>query len=85
MGYVDNTVVILYCNPYQPFGIHRSHNAWFDEYNFSLSIEDKHTLDYLLFQQYPKIIRNNLYLINFIPCELDLASTIFLDAKIIPY
>ena len=54
MECADTTVVILYWNPYQPFSIHRAHNDWFDEYNYSLSIEYNHTNSYLLLQQYPE-------------------------------
>ena len=43
MGYTATTGVILYCKPDQPFIIHRAHHIWFDEYNYRLSIEDKHT------------------------------------------
>ena len=48
IGYSATTEFILYCNPYQPFVIHRSYNIWFDEYNSRLSIEDNHTPGYLL-------------------------------------
>ena len=43
MGYAATTGVIIYWNPDQPFFIHRAHNVWFDEYNYRISIEDKHT------------------------------------------
>ena len=42
MGYVDTTGVILYWNPYHNFVIHISYQVWFGEYNYRLSIEDKH-------------------------------------------
>ena len=38
MGYAATTGVILYWKPDQPIIIHRSHNVWFDEYNYRLSI-----------------------------------------------
>ena len=44
MGYAATTRVILYCKPDQPFIIHRYHHFCFNEYNYRLSIEDKHTL-----------------------------------------
>ena len=50
MGYEDPKVVILYWNPYKPFVIHIAHHVWFDQYNYRLSIEYKHTLGYLLLQ-----------------------------------
>ena len=51
MVYEDITEVILYCKPDQPFIIHRAHHVWFDEYNYRLSIEDKHTPGSLLLRQ----------------------------------
>ena len=48
MVYAANTGFIIYCKPYQPFVVHRSHHVWFDEYNSSLSIEDNHTPGSLL-------------------------------------
>ena len=48
MGYAATTVIILYWNPYQPLSIHGSHHVCFDEDNYRLSIEDKHTQGYLL-------------------------------------
>ena len=48
MVYAATTGVIIYWKQYQPFVFHRAHNIWFDEYNFSLSIEDKHTPGSLL-------------------------------------
>ena len=35
----------------QPFGIHRAHHFWFNEYNSRLFIEDKYTSGYLILQQ----------------------------------
>ena len=48
MEYVATKGVILYWKPDQPFIIHRAHHFWFDEYNYRLSIEDKHTPGSLL-------------------------------------
>ena len=49
--YSDTTGVIIYWKLYQSFVIHRSNYVWSDEYNYRLSIEDKHTTGYLLPQQ----------------------------------
>ena len=68
MGYAATTGVIIYWNPDQPFFIHRAHNVWFDEYNYRISIEDKHTPSSLLFYQHPEIHVHNSDLLNFIPC-----------------
>ena len=54
VGYVYTTGVILYWNPYQPFFIHRSHHVCFYEYNYRLSIEDKHTPGSLLLRKNPE-------------------------------
>ena len=43
MGYAANTGVIISWNIYQPFFIHIAYNVWFDEYNYCIYIEDKHT------------------------------------------
>ena len=48
MGYAATTGVVLYWNPDQPFVIHRAHHVWFDEYNYHISVEYKHTPDSLL-------------------------------------
>ena len=85
MIYAATTGVIIYCNPCHNFPINRSHHAWFYEYNYRLYTEDKHTPGYLLIQQYPGIILHNLDLINLIPCELGLTSTLFRDATMITY
>ena len=73
MGYADNSGVIIYWNPNEPFVIHISHNVWFDEYNSRLSIEDNQNPVYLLLQKYPESIIHNSDLPNLILCELDLA------------
>ena len=85
MGYAATTGVIIYWNPDQPFVIHISHHVWFDEYNYCLSIEDKHTPGYLLLQQYPESHAHNSEFFNFIPCELDITSTPFRDTTILIY
>ena len=81
MGYTDTTGVILYWKPYQPFIICRDHNVWFDEYNYRLSIENKHTPGHLLLQQDPEGHINDSDLLNLIPHKLDLTSTPFSDKK----
>ena len=48
MGYADIIGVIIYCNPDQPFVIHRYYHVWFDEYNYRLFIENNHTPGSLL-------------------------------------
>ena len=85
MGYADTTGVILYWKPDQPFIIHRAHHVWFDGYNSSLSIEDKHTPGSLLLRQDPEDHIHNSELLNLIPCELDLTSTPFRYETIITY
>ena len=66
--YAATTGVILYWNTDQPFIIHRYHNVWFDEYNYCLSIEDKHTPGPLILQQGIESIIHNSDLLNLIPC-----------------
>ena len=85
MGYVAPTGVILYWRPYQPSFIHRDHHVWFDEYNSCLSIEDKQNPDSLLLHKYPESLINNINLLNFIPCELNITSTTFSDTAITTY
>ena len=85
MGYAATTVVILYWKPDQPIVIHRAHHAWFDEYNYPLSILDKHTPCSLLLKQDHEGHINNSDLLNLISFELDLTSTQFFDTTIITY
>ena len=85
MGYSSNTGVILYCNTYQFFVVHRAHNVWFDEYNSRLSIKDKHTTSSLLLQQYPESLVHISDLLNLTPCELDITHTPFSDTTTITY
>ena len=85
MVYAATTENIFYWDPDQPFVIHRSHHVWFDECNYSLSIEYKKPPGSLPLQQYPEILVYNPYLLNFIPCELDLTSTPFFATSIITY
>ena len=59
MGYAATTGVIIYWNPDQPFAIHRYHHILFDEYNYHIYIEDKHTPGSLLLQQYPESLIHN--------------------------
>ena len=65
--------------------IHRAHYVCFDEYNYRLSIEDKHTPGFLLLPQYPEGCFHYSDLLNLIPCEFDLTSTPFSDETIITY
>ena len=74
---------MLYWKPYKHFFIHRDHHVWFDEYNYHISIEDKHNPCSLLLQQYPESHVQNSYLLNLIQCELDLTSTPFHDTIIL--
>ena len=53
IGYAATTGVIIYWKPDQPFIIHRDHHVWFDEYNYRLSIEYKHTPGCLLLSYLP--------------------------------
>ena len=82
MGYAATTGVILYWKLDQPFIIHRAHNVWFDEYNFRLSTEYKHTPGSLLLRQDPEGHIHKSDLLNLIPCELDITSTPFRDKKL---
>ena len=85
MGYSANTGAIFYWNPDQYFVIHRTHHVWFGEYISCIPIEDKHNPGYLLLQQDPESLIHNSDLLKLIPCELDLTSTPFSDAKILTY
>ena len=85
MGYSATTGVVLYWKPYQIFIIHRAHHVCFDEYNSRFSIEYKHTPGSLLLWQDPEGCIHDAYLLNLIPCELDLTSTPFSDESIITY
>ena len=85
MGYAATTGVILYWKLDQPFIIHRAHHFLFDEYNYRLSIEDKHTPGSLLLWQDSEGHIHNSDLLNMIPCELDLTYTSFRDEIIIKY
>ena len=58
---------------------------FFYEYNYRLSIEDKHTPGSLRLGKYPESIIFHSDLLYLIPCELDLTSTSFSDTKIITY
>ena len=69
----------------QTFVIHRAHPIWYDEYNYFLFIEYKHTSSYLLLQQETESIINNSDLLNLIPCGIDLTCTPFSDTTIITY
>ena len=85
MGYAATTGVIIYWKPDHPFIIHIAHHVWFDEYNYRLSIEDKHTPGSLLLRKYPEGHIHDSDLLNLITCELDFKSTPFSDEKIITY
>ena len=47
--------------------------------------QDKSTTGSLHSQQDTEVLINNVYLINLVPCKLDLTSTPFLDSTIITY
>ena len=85
MGYAGITGVILYWKPNQTFVINRVHHVWFDEYNYLLSIEEKHTPDYLLLRKDPESHIHDSDLLNLITCKLDLTPTPFSDTTIITY
>ena len=85
IGYVATKGFIILWYPDQPFVIHRAHHVWFDKYNFLLYIGDKHTPGSLLLRKYPEDNIHDSYLLNLIPCELDLTSTPFSDTRIITY
>ena len=85
MGYADNTGVIIYQKPDQPFIIHRAHHVWFDEYYSCLSIEYNHTPGYLLLRQDTESLIHNSDLLNLIPCGISITSTLFRDTKILTY
>ena len=85
MGYAATTGVILYWKPDQPFVILRAHHVWFDEYNYCIFIEDKHTSGSLILQQDPEAHIHYSDLINLIPFELHLIFTQFSDTTIITY
>ena len=57
--YASTAVVILYWKPDHPFVMHISHQDYFDEYNYRLSIEYKHTPSSLLLQQDPESLIHN--------------------------
>ena len=58
---------------------------WFDEYNSSIYIEDKHTSGSVIFQQDTESLFHSSYLLNFIPFELYLTYTPFSDTTILTY
>ena len=67
------------------FYIHIEHDHWFDEYNYHISKEDKHTTGSLILQKDPESILHHSDLLNLIPCELDITSTPFIDTSILKY
>ena len=83
--YASTIEVIIYWKPDHTFVIHRSQCVWFDEYNSSLSIEDKQNQGSLLIQQDPESIIHISDLLNLIPCGIDLTSTIFSNTTIITF
>ena len=85
MVYAATIGAILYWKLDQPIFIHRAHHVWFGEYNSCLYIEYRHTPGSLILQQdhEDRILHSDL--LNLIPCELDITSTSFSDAKIITY
>ena len=85
MGYAATKVVIIYWKLDKTFFIHRSHHVWFDEYNYRLSIEDKHNPGCLILQKDHGIRFHHSDLLNLIPCEIYPTSTSFHDTTIIIY
>ena len=85
MVYAATTGVIIYWKPYQHFVFHRAHHVWFDEYNSSLSIEDKDTPGSLILRKETEGHIHESDLLKLIPCELDLISIPFSDTIIITY
>ena len=85
MGYASNKVFLIYKKTDHTCNGHRFHYAWFYEYIYFISTEDNNTLIYLLIQQYPESIINNLDMINLVPCELDLTPIPFWDSSMITY
>ena len=83
MQYSDTTGVIIYWKLYHPFVIHRSRHAWYDEYNYRLSIEDEHNPGSLLLKKYSESHIHNSDVLNLIPCDLDITSTTFSDTTIL--
>ena len=81
MGYSASKGVILYRKLYQPFFIQIAHHVWFDEYNYSLSIEESNNPGYLLLRKNPESNIHNSDLLNLITCELDLTPTPFSKKK----
>ena len=59
MGYAATIGFIIYWNPDKPFVIHIAHHVWFDEYNYRLSIQDKHNPGFLLLKKYPESLIHN--------------------------
>ena len=85
MAYVATKGFIIYWKPYHTFSINREHHVWFDEYNYGLYIEDRHTPGSLRISQSPEIILHIQDMINFISCELDITSTPFFHIKSLTY
>ena len=85
MLYAATTGVILYWKPDKTLVIHRAHNFWFDESNYRLYIEYKHTPISLKIQKYPESCIHNSDLFNLIPCVIDITYTIFSDTTVITY
>ena len=85
MGYAATKIVFIYWNPYQPFVIHISQNVLFYGYNYSLSIEDKHTPGSLILQQDPESLLNNSDLLKLATCKLDIESIPFINTTILTY
>ena len=60
-----------------------SRHAWYDEYNYRLSIEEEHNPDSLPLKKYAESHIHNLDLLNLILCDLDITSTTFSDTTIL--
>ena len=85
MGYAATTGVILYWKTYKTFFIQRDYHVWFDEYNYHLPIDYKHTPGSLILHQYPESLIHNSDLLNLIQCELYLTYTPFCDTNVFIY
>ena len=65
--------------------IQKAHNVCFDEYNYSISVEDNYSPGSLPLKKYSESHSHSPYPPNLISCELDLTSTLFCDTKILTY
>ena len=85
MVYAATIVVIIYWKPYKTSVIHIAHHVWFDEYNYSLSIEYDNNPGYLLLHKDPEGHIHHSYFLNLITCEVYITPTPFSNTIIITY